>query len=155
MNDITFFVELKPYTSMTAYGQKNALNILMALLFILVPAILAMKVPLLLIFLLSPAFMLLAAFFAWNRSLRLRETVESSETLLTVRRIEPNGHVREFKTDPYWVKIELRDDGPVEHYLTLRDQKRHVEIGAFLTSDKRIELYHRLLKFQKKLKHRD
>lgn len=51
------------------------------------------------------------------------------------------GDTKEWEANPHWVSVNLRRDGPVESYLTLRGGGREVELGAFLTPEERIELY--------------
>lgn len=54
----------------------------------------------------------------------------------------PNkGPVLEWEANPYWVSVHMRQDGPVENYLTLRGNGREVEIGSFLTPEERADLY--------------
>ncbi len=50
----------------------------------------------------------------------------------------------EWEANPYWVSVHLRNDGPVENYLTLRGAGREVEIGRFLTPDERAALFDEL-----------
>ena len=49
-----------------------------------------------------------------------------------------------WEANPYWVSVHLRQDGPVENYLTLRGNGREVELGAFLTPEERSDLYEEL-----------
>ena len=54
------------------------------------------------------------------------------------------GPALEWEANPYWVSVHMRNDGPVENYLTLRGAGREVEIGAFLTPDERLNLFDEL-----------
>lgn len=58
---------------------------------------------------------------------------------LTLVRVEPKGTRRDWQANPYWVKINERDE-PVKHYLTLQGGPREVELGAFLSADERVAL---------------
>ena len=49
--------------------------------------------------------------------------------------------VKEWEANPYWVRLNLRDDGPVKNYLTLSGAGREVELGAFLSEEERQTLY--------------
>lgn len=85
-----------------------------------------------------------ALWFGLKKSWRDREILETfdltSHTATLVRR-EPNGTVRDWTANPYWVRVELHaKDGPVEDYLTLEGGPRPVEIGAFLTPEERRDL---------------
>lgn len=53
-----------------------------------------------------------------------------------LRRSDPGRTIRACQTNPYWVRVALLT-GPVEHYLTLTDGQREVELGAFLTPGER------------------
>jgi uncharacterized membrane protein len=56
-------------------------------------------------------------------------------------RTDPGGGRRNWKANPYWVRVQLwPTGGPVENYLTLKGGDREVEIGAFLSPDERIAL---------------
>ena len=54
------------------------------------------------------------------------------------------GPTLEWEANPYWVSVHLRQDGPVENYLTLKGNGREVEIGSFLTPEERADLYDEL-----------
>ena len=57
-----------------------------------------------------------------------------------VSRRDPDGRLREWTTNSYWLRVTLRR-GPVEAYLTLTDGKREIELGAFLTPEERRSLH--------------
>ncbi len=150
--DIYFHRILRPHPSLSVQGQKWTLYLLLGLLLILTPAILMSGAWLLLLFLLSPVLMLFAAFARRNYDLRLYEEITITRDALDLLHVKPNGTVLSFHTDPHWVKIEMqKEGGPVEDYLTLRDQKRHVELGRFLSPEERMKLYQELLDLKAKL----
>lgn len=72
------------------------------------------------------------------RDARLVEIVEITPDRIRVVRHEPDGTTRRWEGNPYWVRIALREDGPVEHYLTLKGSGREIELGAFLTPEERV-----------------
>ncbi|MFQ5958081.1 MAG: DUF2244 domain-containing protein [Alphaproteobacteria bacterium] len=80
------------------------------------------------------------AFKLSYRSGRLRETLQLSSHTLTVRRILPSGRAREWRFQPYWLRVEI--DQPAEHdsRLTLASHGRRLTIGAFLTVQERVEV---------------
>ncbi|WP_347139765.1 DUF2244 domain-containing protein [Paracoccus sp. SSK6] len=57
-----------------------------------------------------------------------------------VARRDPDGQLREWTTNSYWLRATLRK-GPVESYLTLTDGQREIELGAFLTPEERRSLH--------------
>jgi uncharacterized membrane protein len=85
--------------------------------------------------------LLLYLAFRWNyRDGRLTEFVRLDADGLTVRRVRPDGRVRTWRFEPYWVRVDL--DGPTRHdsRLTLSSHGRSLTIGAFLTADERLEV---------------
>lgn len=86
---------------------------------------------------------LLALYVALRRSYadgRLTERIRIWHDLVTVERREPRGAVRRWQANPHWVRLSLRDDGPVERYLTLTGGGREIELGAFLSPEERESL---------------
>jgi uncharacterized membrane protein len=87
---------------------------------------------------------------AMRRSLRDRDIHESlTVTPAAVRlvRRDPNGALRDWECNPFWMRVELHDRvGTVEDYLTLEGGPRSVELGAFLTPEERRDLRERLLR---------
>ncbi len=63
---------------------------------------------------------------------------------LCVMRHDPGKPNRFWRTNPYWARVNLRHNGPVEDYLTMTDGKREIELGAFLSPEERQALYHDL-----------
>lgn len=60
-------------------------------------------------------------------------------------RTGPQGQRRDWEANPYWAGVHLhRTGGPVADYVTLRGDGREVEIGAFLSEEERVRLYHEL-----------
>lgn len=66
-----------------------------------------------------------------------REELVLSRDLLTVTRHDPGRKPRFWQANPYWVRLTLRADGPVEDYLVASDGQRSVELGAFLAPEER------------------
>ena len=79
-----------------------------------------------------------------GRSWRDRDIVETfalTPDAATLVRRDPNGSLRDWRANPYWVRIARHAKvGRVEDYLTLQGGPREVEIGAFLTPDERRDL---------------
>lgn len=70
----------------------------------------------------------------------LTEEVVITPDEIRVLRREPDGRELSWQANPYWVRIRLRDDGPVEKYLTLAGAGREIELGAFLSPEERAAL---------------
>ncbi|TPE52919.1 DUF2244 domain-containing protein [Amaricoccus solimangrovi] len=85
-----------------------------------------------------------ALYFAIRRSYadgRLTERIRVWPDLVAVERREPRGGIRRWQANPHWVRLALRDDGPVERYLTLSGGGREIELGAFLSPEERESLH--------------
>ena len=74
----------------------------------------------------------------------LREELTLSEARVALDHIPPDGDPLSWEANPHWVTVHLRNDGPVENYLTLRGGGREGELGAFLTPEERKDLYDEL-----------
>jgi uncharacterized membrane protein len=72
---------------------------------------------------------------------RLCEELRLWPDLITVVRRDPGGRVRRWHANPFWVRPHLREDAPIEKYLTLEGGGREIELGAFLSPWERETLY--------------
>ena len=80
-------------------------------------------------------------FFRVNyRRARLTEELRLWPDVIAVERREPRGDVRRWSANPYWVQVQIRQDAPLENYLTLRGDGREIELGAFLSPEERVAL---------------
>ena len=68
------------------------------------------------------------------------EEVALNPRLMSVTRHDPGRPARHWQGNPYWVRLRLRRDGPVEDYLILTDGRREIELGAFLSPEERRRL---------------
>lgn len=75
----------------------------------------------------------------WRGGGSFEELTLSRDTLL-VSRHDPGRPPRYWQANPYWVRLTLRRDGPVEDYLTLTDGQREIELGALLSPEERRQL---------------
>jgi uncharacterized membrane protein len=104
----------------------------------------------------SPVVWVLLAFFlaalggVW-RAVTANQAQRSMHEALTVtpdkvrlEHVPHKGAAKDWEANPFWVEVNMRRDGPVENYLTLRGNGREVEIGAFLTPEERAALYDEL-----------
>lgn len=71
---------------------------------------------------------------------RPREVIRLTQDRLELVRSDPGRADRVWHTNPYWLRLSLRQNGPVEDYLILTDGQREVELGAFLAPEERISL---------------
>ncbi len=72
----------------------------------------------------------------------LREVLTLKDDRVELVRLEPRGKRLGWEANPHWVRVEiLPEGGPVENYVTLRGNRRTVEIGAFLSPEERARLY--------------
>jgi uncharacterized membrane protein len=77
----------------------------------------------------------------WNdREARRAEFVRLDRDGLSVRRLEPDGRLRSWRFEPYWVRVALEQVGRHDRRLVLRSHGRELVIGAFLTQHERVEL---------------
>ncbi|MFQ1699846.1 DUF2244 domain-containing protein [Loktanella agnita] len=94
------------------------------------------------------ALMLSGLWYALHISYRRGEILEEltvDDTTAHLTRHNPAGNIQEWEANRYWISVHIRDDGPVEKYLTLRGNGREVELGAFLTPEERQALHGELM----------
>lgn len=72
---------------------------------------------------------------------RLSEELRLWPDLITVVRRDPNGRVRRWHANPFWVRLRLYEDARIEKYLTLHGNGREIELGAFLSPWERETLH--------------
>jgi uncharacterized membrane protein len=85
--------------------------------------------------------LLLYLAFRWNYHQGQRaEFIRLDKDELVVRKIEPGGRSREWRFEPYWVRVALdyAAHGPGRLYLTSHGQ--WLQIGAFLSAVERVEV---------------
>jgi uncharacterized membrane protein len=74
----------------------------------------------------------------------LQEDLRLWPDLISVERTEPNGTVRRWSANPFWVKPNLHKNAQIESYLTLSGNGREIELGAFLSPFEREELFQQI-----------
>lgn len=80
------------------------------------------------------------AFRVNYRAARRYETVRLSDTGLTVRAVDPKGKARSWSFDPYWVRITVDELSTGSNRLILSSHGKHLNVGAFLTPEERVDL---------------
>lgn len=81
------------------------------------------------------------AIMANRRARDIRETFTLTEDHARLVHQPPRGPAKSWEANRAWIAVHLRDDGPVERYLTLTGGGREVELGAFLTPEERSDLH--------------
>ena len=83
---------------------------------------------------------LYVAFRLSYRSGRLREELRLSAERLTVRRFAPSGTMREWRFQPFWLRVDIDDPPANDSRLTLSSHGRSLAVGSFLTAPERFDL---------------
>ena len=82
-------------------------------------------------------------FFVGNKNFKdalLIEKLKIYPKKIILERKEPNNDIKKWHSNPYWTKVNIYNNGPVESYLTLKGNGKEVELGSFLTPEERINL---------------
>lgn len=131
-------VSLWPHRSLTRRGRARFVALLA--LGLSIPAISVWPSPILWVLLPFEALavaLLWGALWLSDRQGRVREILRLWPDLVTVERIEPDGHRRRWSANPFWVRVGLADTAQVPRYLTLSGGGRTIELGRFLTPAER------------------
>jgi len=84
--------------------------------------------------------LLLYLAFRWHyREARRVEFIRLDQDGLTVRRVGPDGQAREWRLEPYWVRVAIDDPPRPDSQLVLSARGDHLAVGAFLTLAERLE----------------
>lgn len=85
--------------------------------------------------------LLLYLAFRWNyRQGQRVEFIRLDEHGLVVRKIEPGGRSREWRFEPYWVRVALDHEAHGAGRLYLTSHGQWLQIGAFLSAAERVDL---------------
>ena len=69
------------------------------------------------------------------------EEILISKNKIVVVHQEKNKEQMTWECNPYWTKVHLHITNPkLKNYLTLAGKGKHIELGAFLSPDERLEL---------------
>lgn len=80
------------------------------------------------------------AFRVARRAGRRRELIRLDDSGLHVRRVEPDGGARDWRFEPYRVRVQMDDPPRRDSLLTLAEHGRRLVIGLFLTPEERLDL---------------
>ena len=73
------------------------------------------------------------------------EDISISKNKITVVHQEKNKELITWEGNPYWTRVHVDFNNPrLKNYLTLAGKGRHIELGAFLSPDERLELRDRI-----------
>lgn len=85
--------------------------------------------------------LLLYLAFRWNvRQSRRAEFIRLDGDGLTIRRVEPDGRMREWRFEPYWVRIAIDDPPRPDSQLIVSSHGERLALGTFLRADERVEI---------------
>lgn len=116
-----------------------------AMMFPIIPFIGTQTLLLVLPFSFITLFLLFVSMLINYRSGRLYESITIWPNLIEVKRYEVNGTKKEWRANPYWIKVKLyKESQKLENYLTLIGSGREVEVGAFLAPSERLEVKRRI-----------
>lgn len=138
--DYLFDAVLAPHRSLGPWGFLVLMSCIVAVSFIIGTVyVIAGAWPILGFFGLDVA-LIYWAFRANYRSGRARERLRLTRDELCIERTDPQGRVRRWTFQPYWLKVEI--DDPPEHtsQLVLRSHGRTLAVGAFLSPPERGEV---------------
>lgn len=80
------------------------------------------------------------AFRHIRREARRYELIRLDDTGLHVRRVDPDGHARDWRLEPRWARVHMDDPPRRDSRLTLSARGTRLAIGAFLTPSERLEV---------------
>lgn len=84
--------------------------------------------------------LLYLAFRAVRRQALRRELIRLDSSGLYVRRIEADGTAKDWRFEPYWVRVDMDDPPRNNSLLTLVSHGLRVRVGTFLTLEDRLDL---------------
>lgn len=85
--------------------------------------------------------LLLYLAFRWNyRESRRVELIRLDQEGLTVRKVEPDGRAREWRFEPYWVRVAFERPGDGRSRLYLTSHGQWLQIGGFLSAEERVDV---------------
>jgi uncharacterized membrane protein len=78
----------------------------------------------------------------WHRgtSLRVAEVLELTDSALRLTRTDHRGRVRETALEPYWLRVEVQEDGAGAPRVWLTSHGQRIGVGALLNGPERREL---------------
>lgn len=85
------------------------------------------------LFVAADVFFVWLAFTLSYRSGRLYETLQLSDCDLILTRVHPNGRVENWRFEPYWAKLELKEIDGDRNQLSVSSHGKRVTFGHFLT----------------------
>jgi uncharacterized membrane protein len=84
--------------------------------------------------------LLYLAIRAARRQGQRREHIRLDDSGLHVRCVAADGACRDWRFEPYWVRVQMDDPPRRDSFLTLDSHGRRLRVGAFLTPEERLDL---------------
>ena len=135
-----FDAVLRPHRSLGPRGFLMVMGILCTVSFIAGVSFLLLGAwPVLGFFGLDVAIVYLA-FRANYAAARLEERLHLTENELTVARVWPSGARRQWRFQPYWLRVELDEPVTDKSQIRLRSHGKSLVVGSFLTPAERREV---------------
>ncbi len=79
------------------------------------------------------------AFRMSYRSGRLYETVELTDSALTVERVEPKGRARRWSFQPAWLRVRMDDPPRHNSQIVISSHGQSLVVGSFLAPEERLD----------------
>ncbi|MEM9717293.1 MAG: DUF2244 domain-containing protein [Pseudomonadota bacterium] len=79
-----------------------------------------------------------------NKDGSLTESLKIWPDMVAVYRKNPREQDQFWCAHPSFVRVNMRQDTEIEHYVTLSGGNREIELGSFLTADERLKLFEEL-----------
>lgn len=79
-----------------------------------------------------------------DRDREIYEHIRIWPDLIAVHRHNPRKPDQYWHSNPYWVKLKLRDTRSHKNYLTMTGAEREIELAAFLSPKERVDLKHKI-----------
>jgi uncharacterized membrane protein len=78
------------------------------------------------------------------RGARMYERLRLTDTALEIRRVAPDGRAREWRLEPYWLRVEAPQHAEDDTPLALTSHGRKFKLGTFLGPEERLHVGQRL-----------
>jgi uncharacterized membrane protein len=78
--------------------------------------------------------------FKWNyRSARAHETVQLSDDVLKIRKVDARGKATAWTCQPYWARVQYDEEAEEDVAIDITSHGRRLTVAAFLSPEERIQ----------------
>ncbi len=78
--------------------------------------------------------------FRWNyQAARAYETVQLSDDMLKIRKVDARGKETAYVSQPYWARVQYDEDDEEDVAVEIASHGRRLTVGAFLSPEERIQ----------------